>query len=142
MYSLGLAERAGLDPSLRSWYLEVPGQSTGGFSRAGFWRVEQKWGAHTMSKVECVAALRCCVSLRAPRTYPRPSERQELPFSPVVTFDVEQTSNHDEDPNCQVNDIEHVVQSHRVLHPHGHNDGDNDSNDQSKKVRVRLLSFP
>lgn len=86
--------------------------------------------------------LGCCVRLRAPRTYPRPSKRQELPFRPVVTFDVEETSNHDEDPDCQVNDVEHVVQPHRVLHPHGHDDGDNDSNDQSKKVRVRLLSFP
>lgn len=83
-----------------------------------------------------MALLRCCVSLRAPRTYPWPSKWQELPFRPVVTFDVEETSNHDEDPDCQVDDIEHVVQPHRVLHPHGDDDGDNDSNDQGKEVRI------
>lgn len=72
----------------------------------------------------------------AHRTYPWPSKWQELPFRPVVTFDEEEPGDHNEDPDCQVNHIEHVVQSHRVLHTHGHDDGDDDGNDQSKKVRV------
>lgn len=55
LYRLGLAGRGGLDPSLRWWKSEVPGQSIGGFGRVEIWRVQWKWGTYTTSKAELVA---------------------------------------------------------------------------------------
>lgn len=134
-------------PSLQGWKLEVSDQRAGGFSRAKTWGVRWKQGPCPVSKAEGVEGGWHHVGAMCPTacmhgTYPRPPKWQELPFGPIVSFDEEESSNHDEDPDCQVNDVEHVVQPHRVLYSHGHDDGDNDSNDQSKKVRVRLLSLP
>lgn len=61
---------------------------------------------------------------------------QELAFSPVFPIDEEEACNHDEHPHCQVQHVEDVVETHRVLHPQSNDDSYNDRNQQSQKVWV------
>lgn len=49
-------------------------------------------------------------------TYPRPAKGQEPPLVPVLPIDEEQPGDHHEDPNDEVDDVQHVVEAHRVLH--------------------------
>lgn len=73
--------------------------------------------------------------------YPRPAERQESSLIPVCSAHKEESRDHHEDPHHQVDDVQDVVEAHRVLHPQSHNHRDQDGDDQGQEVWVRLLTF-
>lgn len=75
------------------------------------------------------------------QTYPRPSEGQEPPLVPVLHVHEEQPRDHHEHPHHEVDDVQHVVEAHRVLHSQSHDHRHQQRNQQSQQVRVRLLPF-
>lgn len=73
--------------------------------------------------------------------HPRPAERQEAAIVPVLPIDEEEAGDHHEHPHHQVDDVQHVVEAHRVLHPEGHDHSHQEGDQQGQQVRVRLLAL-
>lgn len=54
-------------------------------------------------------------------TYPWPAKGQEPPLVPVLSVNEKQSSYHHEHPHYKVDDIQHIVEAHRVLHSQSNN---------------------
>lgn len=74
-------------------------------------------------------------------SHPRPAKGQETALVPVLPVDEEEAGDHHEHPHYQVDDVQHVVEAHWVLHPEGHDHSHQEGDQQGQQVRVRLLTF-
>lgn len=73
--------------------------------------------------------------------YPRPAEGQEPPLVPVLSTDEEQAGDHHEHPHYEVDDVQHVVEAHRVLYSQCDYHRHQQCYQQRQQVWVRLLPF-
>lgn len=82
----------------------------------------------------CLCVLLVCA-------YPRPAEGQEPPLVPVLSVNEEQPSDHHEHPHYEVDDVQHIVEAHGVLHSQSNYHCHQKRDQQSQQVWVRLLPF-
>lgn len=73
--------------------------------------------------------------------YPWPAKGQEPPFVPVLSIDKEQSSDHHEHPHYEVDDVQHVVEAHRVLYSQSNYHCHEKRNEEGQQVWVWLLPF-
>lgn len=73
--------------------------------------------------------------------YPGPAKGQEPPLVPVLSVNKEQSSDHHEHPNREVDDVQHIVEAHRVLHSQSNYHRHKKGYQQGQQVWVRLLPF-
>lgn len=73
-------------------------------------------------------------------TYPRSSVGREssVIVAPVVTRSVEQTSDDDENPHQEINDVENVVESDGTFDAVSEYSSHNEGNQTAKKVWIML----